>query len=144
MGVFSFFPTKNLGGYGDGGLVTGRIPEFVEMARMLRNFDGITEMADIPAAMYVVDINHEEIAVAEGTRCGIDIAQGRLWLPTILALDGCERQAQANDGILAYGHNLTSSSRADCRPRGSPIDEHFHHCPCWRPQRQGTCRCVWL
>jgi len=44
-----------------------------EMARMQRNFDGITEMGDIPAAMYVVDINHEEIAVAEGARCGIPV-----------------------------------------------------------------------
>ena len=34
--VFSFFPTKNLGAFGDGGLVTGRDPAFVETARMLR------------------------------------------------------------------------------------------------------------
>ncbi len=44
-----------------------------EMARMQRNFDGITEMPEIPAAMYVVDINHEDIAVAEGNRCGIPV-----------------------------------------------------------------------
>jgi small subunit ribosomal protein S2 len=44
-----------------------------EMARMQRNFDGITEMTDIPAAMYVVDINHEDIAVAEGNRCKIPV-----------------------------------------------------------------------
>jgi small subunit ribosomal protein S2 len=40
---------------------------------MQRNFDGITEMTEIPAAMYVVDINHEEIAVAEGARCGVPV-----------------------------------------------------------------------
>ena len=45
LAVFSFFPTKNLGGYGDGGLVTGRIPEFVEMARMLR-FHGSRDKKD--------------------------------------------------------------------------------------------------
>lgn len=44
-----------------------------EMARMTRNFDGITEMGDLPGAMFVVDINHEEIAVAEGARCGIPV-----------------------------------------------------------------------
>ena len=44
-----------------------------EMARMQRNFEGITEMPEIPAAMYVVDINHEDIAVAEGNRCGIPV-----------------------------------------------------------------------
>jgi small subunit ribosomal protein S2 len=42
-----------------------------EMARMQRNFDGILEMPDLPAALFVVDVNHEEIAVAEAKRCGI-------------------------------------------------------------------------
>jgi dTDP-4-amino-4,6-dideoxygalactose transaminase len=36
MGVFSFFPTKNLGGYGDGGLVTAHDPDLVQKARELR------------------------------------------------------------------------------------------------------------
>jgi len=34
--VFSFFPTKNLGGFGDGGLVTGREATVVDAARVLR------------------------------------------------------------------------------------------------------------
>jgi small subunit ribosomal protein S2 len=42
-----------------------------EMARMQRNFDGILEMAGLPGALFVVDINHEDIAVAEARRCGI-------------------------------------------------------------------------
>ena len=45
LAVFSFFPTKSLGGYGDGGLVTGRIAEFVEMARLLR-FHGSRDKVD--------------------------------------------------------------------------------------------------
>ena len=36
LAVFSFFPTKNLGTYGDGGLVTGLDAEAVETARLLR------------------------------------------------------------------------------------------------------------
>ncbi len=36
LGVFSFFPTKNLGGYGDGGLVTGHDADLVQMVRELR------------------------------------------------------------------------------------------------------------
>lgn len=36
LGVFSFFPTKNLGGYGDGGLVTGHEVDVVQKARELR------------------------------------------------------------------------------------------------------------
>jgi small subunit ribosomal protein S2 len=42
-----------------------------EMARMQRNFDGILEMGELPGALFVVDVNHEDIAVAEATRCGI-------------------------------------------------------------------------
>ena len=36
LGVFSFFHTKNLGGYGDGGLVTGHDAGLVQKARELR------------------------------------------------------------------------------------------------------------
>jgi len=32
LGVFSFFPTKNLGGYGDGGLITGHDADVVQRA----------------------------------------------------------------------------------------------------------------
>jgi len=42
-----------------------------EMGRMQRNFNGIADMGDLPSAMFIVDVNHEEIAVAEGNRCNI-------------------------------------------------------------------------
>jgi small subunit ribosomal protein S2 len=42
-----------------------------EMGRMQRNFNGISDMGGLPTALFVVDINHEKIAVAEAQRCGI-------------------------------------------------------------------------
>jgi dTDP-4-amino-4,6-dideoxygalactose transaminase len=37
IGCFSFYPTKNLGGFGDGGMVTTNSPELENRIRRLRN-----------------------------------------------------------------------------------------------------------
>lgn len=42
-----------------------------EMTRMQKNFSGIAEMPGMPSAMFVVDVNHHKIAVAEAARAGI-------------------------------------------------------------------------
>ena len=44
-----------------------------EMARMQRNFEGLLEYRDLPAAMIVVDTKLEEIAVNEANRLGIPV-----------------------------------------------------------------------
>jgi small subunit ribosomal protein S2 len=42
-----------------------------EMGRMQRNFNGIVEMGGLPSALFIVDVGHEKIAVAEAARSGI-------------------------------------------------------------------------
>jgi dTDP-4-amino-4,6-dideoxygalactose transaminase len=37
MGCLSFFPTKNLGGFGDGGMIVTDDPQYASIARQLRN-----------------------------------------------------------------------------------------------------------
>ena len=39
-----------------------------EMTRMQKNFSGIAEMGGLPSVMFVVDVNHHKIAVAEAAR----------------------------------------------------------------------------
>ena len=38
VGCFSFYPTKNLGAFGDGGIVVSSNPDFLERARLLRTY----------------------------------------------------------------------------------------------------------
>jgi len=38
LGCFSFYPTKNLGGYGDGGAITTNSKKLYEACKMLRNY----------------------------------------------------------------------------------------------------------
>jgi small subunit ribosomal protein S2 len=42
-----------------------------EMTRMQKNFNGISDMGGMPSAMFVVDVNHHKIAVAEAARAGV-------------------------------------------------------------------------
>ncbi len=42
-----------------------------EMVRMNKNFSGIVDMANLPSAVFVLDANHEAIAVAEAKRLNI-------------------------------------------------------------------------
>ena len=42
MGAFSFYPTKNMGAYGDGGAVTTNSPELAERLEKLRNYGQTT------------------------------------------------------------------------------------------------------
>jgi small subunit ribosomal protein S2 len=41
------------------------------MVRMTKNFSGIMELTELPSVLFIVDCDHEEIAVAEAKRLGI-------------------------------------------------------------------------
>ncbi len=68
-GIFSFFPSKNLGGFGDGGAVTARHPDLMKKIRMFSNhgreskyiheFEGINSRLDaLQAALLRVSLPH--------------------------------------------------------------------------------------
>ena len=44
-----------------------------QMSRMKRNFEGILEVDELPAVLFIVDTKNEEIAVTEARRMGIPI-----------------------------------------------------------------------
>jgi len=44
-----------------------------QMDRMHRNFEGMLNLSELPAAVFIVDTKNEEIAVAEANRLGIPI-----------------------------------------------------------------------
>jgi small subunit ribosomal protein S2 len=59
-----------------------------EMVRMQKNFAGIVDMEQLPDAMFLVDISHEDIAAAEGKRCNI---------PTVALVD-----TNSDPGAVSY------------------------------------------
>ncbi len=71
-GAFSFFPTKNLGGFGDGGMVTFRDLEFADRVRKLRVHGG--------HKMY----HHEMV----GTNSRLDALQAAVLRVKLRHLDG--------------------------------------------------------
>ena len=62
LAVFSFFPTKNLGGYGDGGLITGRDAALLDEARLLR-FHGSRDKKDFEFIGYNSRLDEMQAAV---------------------------------------------------------------------------------
>ena len=44
-----------------------------EMDKLLRSLGGIKDMAALPDALFVIDVGHEQIAIARGQKLGIPV-----------------------------------------------------------------------
>ena len=107
-GTFSFFPSKNLGGWGDGGMVVTNDAERADRLRKLRTHGG--------AKQY----HHEEI----GTNSRLDTLQAAVLLVKLghLGLWNAARQERAN----RYGQLLASIGEVT-PPVTNGANEHVFH-----------------
>ncbi len=90
VSTFSFFPTKNLFGLGDGGLVATRQPEVAERVRLLR-FHGSREKETFEAVGYNSRLDELQAAAL------------RLFLPHVDSWNAARREAAALYAELGLG-----------------------------------------
>ena len=67
------------------------------MSRMNRNFEGMLDVTELPAAVFVVDTKNEEIAVSEANRLGIPVVA---IVDTNCDPDLCEVPIPCNDDAV--------------------------------------------
>ncbi|MEA3220931.1 DegT/DnrJ/EryC1/StrS family aminotransferase [Immundisolibacter sp.] len=126
-GVYSFFPSKNLGGFGDGGAVIARDPALLKKIRMYSNhgredkfrhdFEGTNSRLDtLQAALLRVNLPH--LATWNAARRAIaDQYRQRLghldWLQLPVQRDGAEHiyhvyvvRTQQREALAAHLHEL--------------------------------------
>jgi len=116
FGCFSFFPSKNLGGYGDGGLVTTATAEGAEILKMLRNHgskvryhhDVIgfnSRLDDLQAAILRVKLRHIDRFNQERRRVAHRYSEGLKDVVTVPFEDG--------KGLHVYHQYTLLSDRRD-------------------------------
>jgi DegT/DnrJ/EryC1/StrS aminotransferase family len=111
VGCFSFYPTKNLGGWGDGGAVVTSDPELDHKVRLLRSH-------------------------GEGTRHHHELATGTHRLDTLQAAPPRGRRGAAR-GAGGQRCRLPRSGDAGQRPRLPPLRRPLRRARCAaRPPRQ--------
>jgi len=108
VGSFSFFPSKNLGGFGDGGLMTTDDDELAERLRKLRVHGG--------RQMY----HHEMV----GTNSRLDALQAAVLSAKLPHLDGWAAGRRRN--AAWYDQRLSGVPRLRT-PIALPANEHVYH-----------------
>jgi dTDP-4-amino-4,6-dideoxygalactose transaminase len=120
-GAFSFFPTKNLGGFGDGGLVTSTDPEMAETVAKLRVHGG--------RQMY----QHEMV----GTNSRLDTLQAAVLLVKLRHLDGW---AEARRENACRYHGLLGDVDGVTLPETLPGNHHVYNQYTVRAERRDELR----
>ncbi len=107
-GTFSFFPSKNLGGWGDGGMIVTQDAALADRLRRLRLHGG--------AKQYY----HDEV----GTNSRLDTLQAAVLLAKLPFLAGwsSERRRHADRYNEAFANHSSI-----CPPRTDPANEHIFH-----------------
>jgi dTDP-4-amino-4,6-dideoxygalactose transaminase len=108
MGCFSFYPTKNLGGYGDGGIVVTNDDELAERLKLLRTY-GCVE---------------RDRSVLRGANSRLDEVQAALLRVKLCYLDAWNQQRRAL--AARYTEQLDGLSRITLPPE-APYGYHVYH-----------------
>jgi small subunit ribosomal protein S2 len=81
-----------------------------EMDKLLRSLGGIREMTQLPDALFIIDVGHEQIALAEARKLGIPVVAV---VDTNCSPDGIDYVIPGNDdamrAILLYAGGIADS-----------------------------------
>jgi dTDP-4-amino-4,6-dideoxygalactose transaminase len=117
VGTFSFFPSKNLGGYGDGGMMVTQDDATAERLRRLRLHGG--------ARQYF----HDEV----GTNSRLDTLQAAVLLAKLPLLTGWSAARRRN--AARYADGLAGLTQVTT-PVSDPANEHIFHQYTLRAERR--------
>lgn len=147
--AFSFYPTKNIGAFGDAGAVTTSDPQLAETVRALANYGSDRRyhniyrgyncrIDEIQAAMLRVKLAAHDLILRQRQEVA-EIYLSEITNPEVVLparLDGT-RQVWHQFVLLAEHRDALQTFLADC---GIPTDIHYavppHMQPCYAPMQQ--------